>query len=71
MEKSIFLHLCDDAEAGREDVFVQRLDAAEGGMADHCEGDELIVLTSEGQKRRWDYRQCEETLSRRQIFPYR
>ena len=71
MERTSFLHLCDNAEAGREDVFVQHPDAGEGGMVEGCDRDELIVLTSDGRKRHWDYRQCEETLSRRRIFPYR
>ncbi len=71
MTKDRFIYLCDKAEEGREDVFVNHPATDEGGMVVSCAADQLVVETSEGQERRWDFHECEETLSRRAIFPYR
>ncbi len=71
MEKDRYLYMCDKAEEGREDIFVNHPATSEGGMVLTCDLDQLVVKTSEGKERHWDYRECEETLSRREIFPYR
>ncbi len=71
MEKEQFLHLRNEMEQGREDVFVNHPASKEEGVVIECEDDRLVVKTSEGEKRQWDYRECDEVLSRRDIFPYR
>ncbi len=71
MDKKQFDHICDEAQEGREDIFVNHPSTNEGGMVLNCEKEHLIVQTSQGEKRRWDFRDCEETLSRREQFPYR
>jgi hypothetical protein len=71
MEKERFLHLRNEVEQGREDVFVSHPATDEGGVVMNCEGEQLLVKTRDGEDRQWDYRECEEVLSRRGIFPYR
>ncbi|MFA5514839.1 MAG: hypothetical protein WDA20_01000 [Desulfuromonadales bacterium] len=71
MEKERFRHLLNEVEQGREDVFVNHPDSGEGGVVIRCDGEQLVVKTGEGENRQWDYRECEEVLSRRDIFPYR
>lgn len=71
MEKDRFIYLCDKSEEGREDQFVNHPSTGEGGTVLSCDRDRLIVRTSEGKKESWNYQECQETLSRRAIFPYR
>jgi hypothetical protein len=71
MKEERFLYLCDKSQEGREDVFVNHPATGEGGEVLRCEAEHLIVRTAEGAEKSWDYRECDETLSRRQIFPYR
>ena len=71
MQKDRFEYLCDKSKEGREDVFVNHPSTGEGGEVIGFETDFLKVRTAEGEEKKWDYRECEETLSRRDIFPYR
>lgn len=71
MNKDRFLYVCDKMKEGREDVFVNHPATAEGGEVIACGQDHVIVRTSEGKERSWPFAECEETLSRRDIFPYR
>jgi hypothetical protein len=73
MKEDRFRYLCNKSEEGHEDVFVNHPDTQEGGEVIACDPDQetLIVRTSDGQEKSWDFRKCEETLSRREIFPYR
>ncbi|MBE0597900.1 MAG: hypothetical protein IH614_11570 [Desulfuromonadales bacterium] len=71
MDKEIFVYICNKMEEGREGVFVNHPATQEGGEVIECTGEQMIVRTSSGEERRWDYQECEETLSRREIFPYR
>ena len=71
MEKERFEHIRDMSDEGREDVFVHHPSTNEGGVVQGCEGENFLVTTEKGQKRSWPYRECEETLSRREQFPYR
>lgn len=71
MEKERFDFLCIQSEEGRESLYVNHPSSGEGGEVLACERENLIVRTSEGKEESWNYRECEETLSRRTIFPYR
>lgn len=71
MNRERFDYICDKSKEGREDVFVNNPSSGQGGEVIQCGGDGFLVRTSDGQEQRWDYRDCEETLSRRDIFPYR
>lgn len=71
MEKDRFLHIRNEVEQGREDVFVSHPATDEGGIVLRCDQEQLVVKTGAGENRHWDYRECEEVLSRREIFPYR
>ncbi len=73
MKEDRFRYLCNKSEEGREDVFVNHPATQEGGEVIACDPNQelLIVKTSEGEQKSWDFRECEETLSRRDIYPYR
>lgn len=71
MEKDRFDYFCEKSERGLEDVFVNNPSRGEGGEVLRCQGEELVVKTAEGKEEAWDYRECEETITRRNIFPYR
>lgn len=71
MNRDRFEYICNKSEEGREDIFVNNPSVGEGGEVLDCREEGFLVRTAEGQERRWDFRDCEETLSRRNIFPYR
>lgn len=71
MDKERYSYICNKMEEGREDVFVNHPATQEGGEVIECTGEQMVVRTAEGKECRWDYHECEETLSRREIFPYR
>jgi hypothetical protein len=71
MDRDRFEYICDKSEEGRENIFVNNPSTGEGGEVIACREGGFLVRTSEGQERSWDFRDCEETLSRREIFPYR
>jgi len=69
MNRSRYEHLCQEAEAGR-DAYVSHPDSNEEGMIDSClmKSDHLVVNTNTGEKKCWDYRECED-LHRPKIGP--
>ena len=71
MEKDRFEYLRVKSEEGREDVFVNHPSTNEQGVVQGARGESLLVKTPSGEEKSWDYRECEETLSRREQFPYR
>ena len=71
MDRQTYLHLCDKAKEGREDIFVEHPSTSEGGMVLACDQENFVVKTSNGDEKIWPFAECRETLSRRDVFPYR
>jgi len=61
MNRESFLHLCMEAEAGR-DAFVMHPSSKEEGLVTACSlsNDRMVVRTAEGHTRCWDYHHCRE-----------
>jgi len=68
MERNRFDFVCMESEAGRD---IEVLREQERGFVDHCSGEHLLVNTPEGEKRCWDFRECEEMYRTREEFPWR
>jgi hypothetical protein len=71
MEKERYEFVCDKWKEGREAIFVNNPATNEGGEVVQCREGQLLVRTADGQEKSWNYQEVEETLSRREIFPYR
>jgi len=69
MQRERYKYLCAEVASGN-DAFVRHPDTNEEGMITSCtpQSDHLIVRTSQGDKRCWDYRTCEE-LERSKLGP--
>lgn len=61
MDRNRYEHLCHEVEAGR-DAFTSHPVSNEQGIVTSCirQSDHLIVETSDGQKRCWDFHECED-----------
>lgn len=59
MKKDRFTFVCQESESGR-DAFVSHPASQEEGRVLSCAMDHMTVETSEGQKRCWDFHECEE-----------
>lgn len=70
MKKERFDFVCQDAEGG-VDAFVTHPSSREEGRVLSCSMDHMTVETSKGQKRCWDYRECEELSRRKEEWPWR
>jgi hypothetical protein len=70
MEKSRFVFLCQEAQAGN-DAFVFHPSSGEDGRVLNCTGEHLVVETSEGFHHRWNYHECEKIRRSKEQFPYR
>lgn len=70
MKKDRFDYLCQEAQAGN-DAFVFHPMREEDGRVLSCSIDHLVVETSEGDKRCWDFRECDEISRDKGEFPYR
>ena len=70
MKKERFDFVCQDTEAGT-DAFVRHSSSDEEGRVLNCSIDHLVVETSEGTKRCWDFRECEELSRSKEEWPYR
>jgi hypothetical protein len=68
MERDRFVFVCMESEAGRDAEVVK---GNEHGMIDHCAGEHLLVKTPEGDKRCWDFRECDELYRTKEEFPWR
>ena len=64
MDRDTFVHVCLECEAGR-DTFVLHPSSNEQGIVTNCSlsNDHMVVRTSEGHSRCWDYHNCEELRS--------
>jgi hypothetical protein len=70
MKKERFDFVCQDAEAG-VDAFVRNPEAREEGRVINCSMEHMVVETSEGKKRCWDYKECEELSRSKEEWPWR
>jgi hypothetical protein len=70
MLRDQFTYLCQEAEAGR-DAFVSHEGSGEHGHVDSCRLDHMMVTTSSGESRCWDYNECEEMHRTKEEFPWR
>lgn len=68
MERNRFDYVCTESEEGRDIVVIHK---GEHGLVDHCAGSHVLVKTPEGEKRCWDYSECEELSRRHDEFPWR
>lgn len=70
MKKERFDFVCQDAEAGI-DAFVQHPSSMEEGRVISCSMSHLLVETSAGANRCWDFSECEELSRSKEEWPYR
>ena len=70
MNKERFTFVCSEAEAGR-DAFVANPASEEEGYVRSCSLEHLLVKTSEGKDRCWDFRSCEELSRSKEEWPWR
>ncbi|TLM67856.1 MAG: hypothetical protein FDZ69_03400 [Deltaproteobacteria bacterium] len=68
MERKRFDFICMESEEGRDALVVH---GREHGLVDHCAGEHLLVRTSSGESRCWDFRDCEEITRGKEEFPWR
>ena len=68
MERKRFDFVCMESEEGRD---VEIRHGKERGFVDHCAGEHLLVKTTEGEKRCWDFRECDELYRTKEEFPWR
>jgi hypothetical protein len=70
MKKDRFDFVCQDTEAG-VDAFVKNPDTGEEGRVLNCSMDHMVVETSGGKKRCWDFKECEELSRSKEEWPWR
>jgi len=70
MKKDRYDFVCQAAEGGR-DAFVKHPDSGEEGLVDSCYSAKghILVRTSSGENRCWDYRECEELVRSKNRWP--
>lgn len=59
MNKERFEFVCSEAKEGR-DAFVNHQANSEEGLVLACSDEHMVVRTSGGRERCWDFRDCEE-----------
>ncbi len=70
MKKDRFTFVCSEAEEGR-DAFVAHSESQEEGRVMSCSTDHIVVKTSEGNNRCWDFHECEELSRTKEEWPWR
>lgn len=70
MNKERFTFVCNEAEEGR-DAFVTHPDSDEEGRVRSCALSHVVVETSTGAQRCWDFSEVEEMQREKDEFPYR
>jgi hypothetical protein len=70
MRKERFDFVRQDVEAGI-DAFVAHPSTREEGRVLSCSDDLMTVETSKGEKRRWDWHECEEMSRSKEEWPWR
>lgn len=70
MKKDRFDFVCAESESGR-DAFVTHPLSGEDGRVTNCAADHLLVETVPGEKRCWDFHECEEISRSKDDWPRR
>jgi len=70
MKKERFDFVCMETEAGN-DAFVKHPASKEEGLVRSCSLEHVMVETSDGNRRCWDYRECEEMSRGSEEWPWR
>jgi len=70
MKRERFDFVCQDTVSG-VDAFVRHPSTSEEGRVLSCSTGHMVVETSDGNKRCWDYRECEEVRRSGEEWPYR
>jgi len=70
MNKERFTFVCNETEEGR-DAFVANLIHDEEGRVKSCSLSHVVVETSAGAQRCWDFSEVEEIAREKDEFPYR
>ncbi len=70
MKKDRFQFVCNESNEGR-DAFVIHENSHEEGLVMSCSTDHVVVRTSDGKNRCWDYRECTEMNRNAEEWPYR
>lgn len=60
MNRNKYINVCKTTMTG-ENAFVCNTVSGEKGMVESCTHDHLLVKTSEGKERCWDFHRCEES----------
>jgi len=69
MNKERFTFVCNEANGGR-DAFVVHA-SQEEGRVQSCSSSHMVVETSSGARRCWDFGEVEELMRDREEFPFR
>jgi len=67
MERNRFVDICTKSESGRYIVVINH---GQHGLVDSCAGDHLLVETAKGEKRCWDYHECDDLNRTDEEFPW-
>ncbi len=59
MNRDRYITLCRQTSSGK-DAFVRNTRSGEKGRVESCTHEHMLVMTSEGKERCWDYHKCEE-----------
>lgn len=70
MNQDRFRFVCNEAEQGR-DAFVSHAKSDEQGRVTSCAMTQVMVETSSGAQRCWDYSEVREMEREKDAFPYR
>lgn len=70
MKKERFQFVCNESNEGR-DAFVIHETMQEEGRVISCSADHVVVETSEGKNRCWDFRECAEMSRSAEEWPWR
>lgn len=62
MKTDRFQYLCKEIESGNS-AFINHPSTGEKGRLQSCSMDHLVVETDEGNRRCWDFHECEEIRS--------
>ena len=70
MNRDRFKFVCNETEEGR-DAFVSHPQQSEEGRVTGCTMSHVLVETSDGQSRCWDFNEVREMSRDNREFPYR
>lgn len=62
MKTDRFQYLCQEVDKGSE-LFINHPSTGERGRLQSCSMDHVVVETDKGERRCWDFRECDEIRS--------